>query len=79
MARHAHNVEAVGSTPTPAIHGILSLDRIPFLPKGGFMNPNEIRITKENQERLIKEAEKLGPSHVAALMEQIERQGEKTK
>jgi hypothetical protein len=43
------------------------------------MNPNEIRITKDNQETLMEEAERLGPSHVAALKEQIERQGGKTK
>ena len=43
------------------------------------MHPNEIRINKENQERLIEEAQKLGQSHIVALMEQIERQGEKTK
>jgi len=54
-------------------------DGIPYLPKGGYMHPNEIRITKENQERLIEEAQKLGQQYVVALMEQIERQGEKTK
>jgi predicted DNA-binding protein len=51
----------------------------PYSLNGGFMHPNEIRITKENQERLIEEAQKLGQQHVTALMEQIERQGEKTK
>ncbi len=43
------------------------------------MHPNEIRINKENQERLIEEAQKLGSQYVKALMEQIERQGQKTK
>ena len=43
------------------------------------MHPNEIRITKDNQERLIQEAEQLGQKYVVALIEQIERQGEKTK
>jgi hypothetical protein len=51
----------------------------PILLKGGYMHPNEIRITKDNQERLIEEAQKLGQQYVVALMEQIERQGEKTK
>ena len=40
------------------------------------MHPNEIRITKDNQERLIEEAQKLGQNHVVALMEQLERQNE---
>ncbi len=43
------------------------------------MNPNEIRITKDNMERLMQEAETMGPAHVAALKEQIERQSGKTK
>jgi len=55
------------------------MDGIPFSLNGGFMHPNEIRITKDNQERLIQEAEQLGQKYVVALIEQIERQGEKTK
>lgn len=43
------------------------------------MNPNEIRITKENIERLMEEAERMGKGHVDALKEQIERQSGKTK
>ena len=43
------------------------------------MHGNEIRITKDNQDRLIQEAEQLGPQYVAALKEQIERQSGKTK
>ena len=42
------------------------------------MHPNEIRITQENQTHLIEDAEILGPAFVAALKEQIERQGGKT-
>mgnify|MGYP006278322123 CR=1 FL=1 len=43
------------------------------------MHGNEIRITKENQEFLMQEAEQRGPQYVAALKEQIERQNTKTK
>ena len=43
------------------------------------MHGNEIRITQDNREGLIQEAEKLGDRYVAALKEQIERQSGKTK
>jgi len=43
------------------------------------MHPNEIRITKDNQETLMEEAERMGKIYVAALQEQIERQSGKTK
>jgi len=43
------------------------------------MHPNEIRITKDNQEILMEEAERMGPQYVAVLQEQIERQSGKTK
>ena len=43
------------------------------------MHPNEIRITQENRNRLMEEAETLGPAFIAALKEQIERQSGKTK
>lgn len=43
------------------------------------MHSNEIRITAENKDRLIEEAERMGKGHVAALMEQIDRQNGKTK
>jgi len=51
----------------------------PYSLNGGYMHPNEIRITKDNQERFIEEAQKLGQQYVVALMEQIERQGEKNE
>lgn len=43
------------------------------------MHGNEIRITQDNRDRLIEEAERRGPAYVAALKEQIERQSGKTK
>ena len=43
------------------------------------MHPNEIRITQDNRDRLMEEAERMGKPYVAALKEQIERQGGKTK
>lgn len=43
------------------------------------MHPNEIRITQDNRDRLMQEAETLGPAFIAALKEQIERQSGKTK
>ena len=43
------------------------------------MHPNEIRITQDNRDRLMEEAERMGKPYVAALNEQIERQDGKTK
>lgn len=43
------------------------------------MHPNEIRITQDNRNSLMEEAEILGPAFIAALKEQIERQDGKTK
>ena len=69
-----------GSNPRGATNrGFCRKMESPFSLNGGFMHGNEIRITKDNQDRLIQEAEQLGPQYVAALKEQIERQGEKTK
>jgi len=41
------------------------------------MHTNEIKITPENWNTLVIEAEKLGERYVAALNEQIQRQNEK--
>lgn len=43
------------------------------------MHPNEIRITQDNRNNLMEEAERMGKDYVTALKEQIERQNEKTK
>jgi hypothetical protein len=43
------------------------------------MHPNEIRITQDNRDILMEEAERMGKAYVAALKEQIERQSGKTK
>jgi len=40
------------------------------------MHHNEIKVDQTNMEALMQEAETLGPAHVAALKEQIERQTE---
>ena len=40
-------------------------------------HPSEIKITDENRDTLMAEAEVLGKAHVLALKEQIKRQSEK--
>lgn len=41
------------------------------------IHSNEVVITKDNLSLLMEEAEKLGTNHIAALKEQMERQGVK--
>jgi hypothetical protein len=41
------------------------------------MHPNEIKIDKDNLQMFMYEAEQLGPAHISALNEQIQRQTEK--
>jgi hypothetical protein len=77
VARHAHNVEIGGSIPSPAITGFCHVDGIPFSLTGGYMHPNEMKITEDNVAVLMAEAEKLGSNHVVALQEQFERQTQK--
>ena len=43
------------------------------------MHPNEIRITQDNRDSLMEEAERMGKAYVSALKEQIERQSGKAK
>lgn len=37
-------------------------------------HPNEVTLTQQNKEELMQHAESLGPGHVKALKEQMDRQ-----
>lgn len=39
------------------------------------IHPNEVKITNDNKDVFMQEAQSLGPNHVLALREQMLRQG----